>query len=429
VQIFIIYTGPSYGDTTNLQATAAANGGSFLTPTTTIELVDALFKIIALPSNSLPTVTSTVTLTAISEDSKAITLTAAQLLVGATDADKDALSVQNMSVSSGRLVQNAGNGSWNYTPDANFNGGVTFTFDITDGKSSITQQALLTIKAVNDAAIVGGVNTGSIVEDATLTTVSGQLTVKDIDSVEKFQAINTASNSKNGYGAYTVTEAGKWTFTLNNTNTIVNNLKTGESLTDSFTILTADGTAKIVTVSIKGTTDAPTATIIYGTQENDQGECHALYGTDTKDIIYGLRGDDDVFGYGGDDDIFGGAGNDTLCGGNGNDRLIGGAGKDILTGDSGNDTFFFRSGIGNDVITDFKSGVGLGDVLEFSVGSLFDSFAEIMSITKQVGSDTVISFNRYNVIHLEGVQKSSLVADDFKFSDGASYLDGIVFSA
>ncbi len=54
--------------------------------------------------------------------------------------------------------------------------------------------------------------------------------------------------------------------------------------------------------------------------------------------------------------IEGRRGDDSLVGGGGNDTLIGGPGNDTLTGGAGDDTFVFRSGNGNDTITDFTTG-------------------------------------------------------------------------
>ena len=58
-----------------------------------------------------------------------------------------------------------------------------------------------------------------------------------------------------GYGSYTVTSAGVWTYTLDNNNAAVQALNTGASLTDTFTVTTIDGTAQIVTVTIGGAND------------------------------------------------------------------------------------------------------------------------------------------------------------------------------
>src|SRR4029077_2409132 len=47
-----------------------------------------------------------------------------------------------------------------------------------------------------------------------------------------------------------------WTYALDNANATVQALNAGGTLTDSFTVNTVDGTAKVVTVTINGTNDA-----------------------------------------------------------------------------------------------------------------------------------------------------------------------------
>jgi hypothetical protein len=59
-----------------------------------------------------------------------------------------------------------------------------------------------------------------------------------------------------------MTAAGVWTYTLDNTNSAVQALNVGGTLTDTFTVTTIDGTARLVTVTITGSNDAA---IISGT--------------------------------------------------------------------------------------------------------------------------------------------------------------------
>ena len=56
----------------------------------------------------------------------------------------------------------------------------------------------------------------------------------------------------NGYGTYELTAAGVWTYTLDDTNPAVQALNGAATLTDSFTALTADGTAQWSRVTIDG---------------------------------------------------------------------------------------------------------------------------------------------------------------------------------
>ena len=83
-----------------------------------------------------------------------------------------------------------------------------------DGTSQVVS---LTITGTNDAAVIGGVTSGNVVEDVTLT-ASGAPTVSDTDSGEaSFQSAAAATT----YGSYTVNAAGNWVFTLNNANPAV----------------------------------------------------------------------------------------------------------------------------------------------------------------------------------------------------------------
>ena len=106
---------------------------------------------------------------------------------------------------------------------------------------------------------------------------------------------------------------------------------------------------------------------------------------------------------------------DLLTGTGKSNVITGLAGNDTLTGNGGNDKFVFAKGFGKDTITDFTEGKGLGDVIRLSMGTSFDSFAEITSHTTQRGDDTVITFNANTTLTLDLVQKSALAADDFLF--------------
>ncbi|UUZ66767.1 cadherin-like domain-containing protein [Polaromonas sp. P2-4] len=99
--------------------------------------------------NDAPT-NAPVALPAASEDSAAITITPAQLLANAADVDGDALAITGLAASSGSLSANA-DGTWRFTPAADFTGTVSFTYSITDGTAAVAGSASLTATAVNDA--------------------------------------------------------------------------------------------------------------------------------------------------------------------------------------------------------------------------------------------------------------------------------------
>ena len=59
-----------------------------------------------------------------------------------------------------------------------------------------------------------------------------------------------------------MTADGVWIYTLDDSNRAVQALNVGDTLTDTFTVTTVDGTPQVVTVTINGTNDAA---IISGT--------------------------------------------------------------------------------------------------------------------------------------------------------------------
>ena len=121
------------------------------------------------------------------------------------------------------------------------------------------------INGSNDAAVITGTSSGTLIEaggvgNATAGTPSatGDLLATDVDNAaDAFQPVAAAAATASGYGSFTVTAGGVWTYTLDNSNTTVQALNVGSSaLSDSFTVLSADGTAQVVTVQINGSNDA-----------------------------------------------------------------------------------------------------------------------------------------------------------------------------
>ncbi|NEU84612.1 cadherin-like domain-containing protein, partial [Nostoc sp. UIC 10630] len=100
-------------------------------------------------NDSAPTGSPTATLSNTAEDT-AITITAADLLAGFSDVDST-LSVVNLTATNGALVDNL-NGTYTFTPTANFNGAVNLTYDVTDGTTTlIGQTQTFSVTPVNDA--------------------------------------------------------------------------------------------------------------------------------------------------------------------------------------------------------------------------------------------------------------------------------------
>ena len=157
-------------------------------------------------------VATPVTLAAGTEDT-AYTITAATLLAGVTDVDGQALSITSVSVASGGgSIVNNGNGTWTYTPAANFNGPVSFNYTASDGSLSASSTASLTLAAVNDAPVATPVTLAAGTEDTAYTITAATLLagVTDVDG----QALSITSVSvASGGGSIVNNGNGTWTYT------------------------------------------------------------------------------------------------------------------------------------------------------------------------------------------------------------------------
>lgn len=126
--------------------------------------------------NDAPT-TSEVTLTSIDEDSGAVIVTAADLLVNAVDIESDNLTVSNVTLvdpAAGALTQLSST-EWSFEPAPDFYGDVSFNYDITDDgmtngvsdPKTVSGSAVMTVQAINDAPeIDGSMVTNTIVESS-----------------------------------------------------------------------------------------------------------------------------------------------------------------------------------------------------------------------------------------------------------------------
>ncbi|EPG0328003.1 tandem-95 repeat protein [Vibrio alginolyticus] len=84
------------------------------------------------------------------DEDNTITLSQEQLLSQASDVDGDDLVAENLLVDGNATVTVNDDGSFTITPDANFNGDIDITFDISDGSDTLVATADLTVNPVND---------------------------------------------------------------------------------------------------------------------------------------------------------------------------------------------------------------------------------------------------------------------------------------
>ena len=121
-----------------------------------------------------------------------------------------------------------------------------------------------------------------------------------------------------------------------------------------------------------------------------------------------------------DDLITGASSSDNLHGWDGNDYLHGGSsGNDSLFGEAGVDSFGFDTGTGRrDIINDFEAGAANNEIVYILGGDAnFDTFAEVMAVATDVGSDVVFDFGGGNRLTFIGLQAADFDISDFDFSN------------
>ena len=144
----------------------------------------------------------------VTEDASTTTATGT---VSGTDADDSASLTYTPNTNSGTYGSIAFSGaSWTYTLDnsdadttaldANDQVTDTFTVTVSDSVASDTMDIVITVTGANDAPSAGSDQTGSVVEDASTSTVTG--TVSGTDADDSASLTYTASNSGSGtYGS------------------------------------------------------------------------------------------------------------------------------------------------------------------------------------------------------------------------------------
>jgi hypothetical protein len=312
----------------------------------------------------------------------------------ASDVDGDALTYATTGAAPAGLVFNA-NGTYTYTPPANFNGPVSFTYRANDGTAdSNTATVTITVTPVNDVPVAANDAAGTDQNASVDVDVLANDT--DIDG----PALSIGPFSQGGAGSVALV-AGRLRYTPNG----------GFAGTDTFTYRATDGALQsnlaTVTITVRSAGLDPNAPCtITGTGGNN-----TLTGTAGDDVICGLGGNDRIVGLGGDDVLKGGSGadsidgdggddlvlgesnNDTaLDGGPGNDQILGGAGHDKLIGDTGDDQL--EGAAGRDWLlpgpgADLVSGDADADKIDFKDSPAAVDIDLLDGTSTGEGSDTV----------------------------------------
>jgi VCBS repeat-containing protein len=241
---------PLNGDVGTTTVTVTANDGNGGT-------VSDTFDIVIGNTNDAPTVANAIADQVATEDGVFSFTFAANTF---NDVDGDTLSYT--SNASGWLSFDAATRTFRGIPLNADVGTTTVTVTANDGKGGTVSDTFdIVINNTNDAAIIAGVDTGSLTEDLdpdadTLLEVSGALTITDVDTGE---ANFNAGVLTGSYGNLTIDAAGNWRYEADNTQAAIQNLPASATLTDTISVTSFDGTTHNIVITIGGVNDTPTA--------------------------------------------------------------------------------------------------------------------------------------------------------------------------
>ncbi|WP_176503914.1 VCBS domain-containing protein, partial [Cobetia sp. 5-11-6-3] len=167
-------------------------------------------------------------------------------------------------------------GTWSFDPGTDFDGltegesaVTTITYQVSDGEGGVsTATVSVTVNGVDDIPTLTP-DTGNVTEDTNVSADDELTTSGTLDAgtggdtgEDKFSAETVTGT----YGELTVDADGNWTYSADNTQSVIQQLNLGATLTDTLTVTNADGvTQTTVSITITGVNDAPVAMADTGT--------------------------------------------------------------------------------------------------------------------------------------------------------------------
>jgi VCBS repeat-containing protein len=229
-------------DSGSLYFCVAPNGAMYFTGTSPPTCASNRFAVVIGPHNTPPVANGDAYST---DEDTLLSVTAPGVLSNDTDAESDPLTavlVAGPSHSSSFTLNS--DGSFSYTPAANYNGSDSFTYKANDGFSNgNTATVDLTVNAVNDAPVNSVPAAQSVDENATLTFSSGNsnlISTGDVDAGSAPVKITLGVS----HGALTLSATTGLSFT------------TGDGTSDASMVFT--GTLTDVNAALSGLVYAPT---------------------------------------------------------------------------------------------------------------------------------------------------------------------------
>jgi VCBS repeat-containing protein len=129
---------------------------------------------------------------------------------------------------------------------------VSYTIDDANG-GKVAQTATVSVTGTNDAPLISGAAVGAVTEDTATATLTdtGTLTISDADTGEASFQTTGITASEGALGSLSITAESVWTFSVSDA--VVQYLGLGDTKVETFAVLSANGTACDVVVTITGT--------------------------------------------------------------------------------------------------------------------------------------------------------------------------------
>jgi Ca2+-binding RTX toxin-like protein len=255
------------------------------------------------------------------------------------DVDGDPLTVAaaTLSTAHGGTVSLNTDGSFTYSPAANYTGADSFGYTLLDGQGG-------TASGTVNIAVSASANHPPVAQDDSFTAAWGHAFTGNLFADNGNGPDTDPDNDPLQVVESSVATANRSTIALSADGSFSFTPPVDFVGTDSFSYTVSDGHGGTDTASVSLHVTAPVGAIV-GTSGGDN-----ITGTSAADLIFGLGGDDTITAGNGNDTIYGGAGNDTIDGGTGNDLMAGGAGDDTYVVNSTGDLVVENSNSGNDTV-------------------------------------------------------------------------------
>ncbi len=265
-----------------------------------------------IPQDDIPTLTpDTGSVTEDVTDGSGNLVTSGTLTPGINgDQGEDKFSPETINGTYGTLTVDE-DGQWVYTADNNQPSiqqleadttPLSDIFEVTNADGVTKTTITITINGADDGGTIIVVgddsDTGSVTEDQQVVagkiSTSGNLSINDADATDTVFSTVVVSNGPNYLGQLTIDEDGQWQFEVDNNLPAIQVLDSNETITQSYTITTADGNdSHSITITINGMDEAPTIIITdkNGIQVGDLSIQESQENTDTFaiDVPSGIK--------------------------------------------------------------------------------------------------------------------------------------------